>query len=621
MKLIKQQIWRENPETMLSDFLENQTSVSVIDVLGRIIYANNKFCELIEIPEHKIKGELNIILKSERHANPLYKDLWAVIKSGQIWKGILSGVTNSGNFYKLETTIIPGKNKDGDIDRFVAFYINVDANDEVKVDSKISLDPNNKTFQDTISQSVFTINVFGEIIYANQGFRNLSETQIIGRSFYSFINPIFHDMIKNIVKDVFNHKKPDQFETIGINSDGVNTIFVSQIGPVVNNRGVVVSATISTQEFKDFNTISHDLMEREAKYHAIFQSMKVGIIVVVNNEGQIIEWNKGAELAFGYTENEIKGKDLTRLIATKNRKTGLVELISAVNNLEDFSTSDTIEMKGVKKNGTEFILELALSKWINHGETFYCAMMLDVSKRKKAERKLKQKKKELELFVYQSAHDLKGPLSSAEGLLHLIKQEELNESVHQLAAMLNETLDNGKSLVDRLMYASLVREKNKVIELVNFKYIIANVLKSFKEINHYNKIRINVEVDEAIEYHSSNELMTSLFQNLIQNAIKYSLANNTLKKPEITIKVFETQKNIQIKVIDTGVGILKKNLTKIFNLYFRENLENTPGFGLGLYIVKNIVDDLKGEIKVHSKVNEGTCFSIKLKKFKHLKIA
>lgn len=547
MKLIKQQIWRENPETMLSDFLENQTSVSVIDVLGRIIYANNKFCELIEIPEHKIKGELNIILKSERHANPLYKDLWAVIKSGQIWKGILSGVTNSGNFYKLETTIIPGKNKDGDIDRFVAFYINVDANDEVKVDSKISLDPNNKTFQDTISHSVFTINVFGEIIYANQGFRNLSETQIIGRSFYSFINPIFHDMIKNIVKDVFNHKKPDQFETIGINSDGVNTIFVSQIGPVVNNRGVVVSATISTQEFKDFNTISHDLMEREAKYHAIFQSMKVGIIVVVNNEGQIIEWNKGAELAFGYTENEIKGKDLTRLIATKNRKTGLVELISAVNNLEDFSTSDTIEMKGVKKNGTEFILELALSKWTNHGETFYCAMMLDASKRKKAERKLKQKKKELELFVYQSAHDLKGPLSSAEGLLHLIKQEELNESVHQLATMLNETLDNGKSLVDRLMYASLVREKNKVIELVNFKYIIANVLKSFKEINHYNKIRINVEVDEAIEYHSSNELMTSLFQNLIQNAIKYSLANNTLKKPEITIKVFETQKNIQIK--------------------------------------------------------------------------
>lgn len=74
-------------------------------------------------------------------------------------------------------------------------------------------------------------------------------------------------------------------------------------------------------------------------------------------------------------------------------------------------------------------------------------------------------------------------------------------------------------------------------------------------------------------------------------------------------------------MIDTGVGILKKNLTKIFNLYFRENLENTPGFGLGLYIVKNIVDDLKGEIKVHSKVNEGTCFSIKLKKLKNLKIA
>ncbi len=615
MKLMKQQIWRENPENILEQFLTNDTSISIIDIIGRTIYANDKFSELIEIPHKRIIGELNIILKSERHANPIYKDLWNVIRSGRIWKGILTDYSSSGKLYRVDTTIIPGRNAEGDIDKFVAFYFNVKPKYDVNLNIVGSKTPD-KTYYDSISNSVLTINAFAEIVNSNQGFGKLCEKEIAGCNLYSFINPIFHNKVKKIINNVFNTAKPDQFETIGINSNGVNAIFVSQIGPVLNNRGVVISATVSTQEVKGVSELKQELMENEAKYHAIFQSMEVGMVVVVDGEGKITEWNKGAELAFGYKESEIKGEYLTKLIASKNRKTSVLELINAVKKLEDFKSSDTVEMKCLKKNGTEFPVEFAISNWENGGSNFYCAMMLDITNRKKTENCLKSKTKELELFLYRSAHDLKAPLSSAEGLLNLIKEEDLNESVSNLTSMLDITLDRGKKMIDKLMRASEISDKKKDSVFIDFKKIVGDVLKSLKGLEGYNTIEFKIDISDTIQYYSSVELIYSLFQNLVQNAIIYTVSKNRQEKSIIAIEVKETPNAIKIKIRDNGIGILKKNLSKVFNLYFRENIEDVPGSGLGLYIVKNITEDLNGKIKVTSKVNEGTCFKIKLNKVK-----
>ncbi len=615
MKLMKQQIWRENPENILEQFLTNDTSISIIDIIGRTIYANDKFSELIEIPHKRIIGELNVILKSERHANPIYKDLWTVIRSGRIWKGILTDYSSSGKLYRVDTTIIPGRNAEGDIDKFVAFYFNVKPKYDVNLNIVGSKTPD-KTYYDSISNSVLTINAFAEIVNSNQGFGKLCEKEIAGCNLYSFINPIFHNKVKKIINNVFNTAKPDQFETIGINSNGVNAIFVSQIGPVLNNRGVVISATVSTQEVKGVSELKQELMENEAKYHAIFQSMEVGMVVVVDGEGKITEWNKGAELAFGYKESEIKGEYLTKLIASKNRKTSVLELINAVKKLEDFKSSDTVEMKCLKKNGTEFPVEFAISNWENGGSNFYCAMMLDITNRKKTENCLKSKTKELELFLYRSAHDLKAPLSSAEGLLNLIKEEDLNESVSNLTSMLDITLDRGKKMIDKLMRASEISDKKKDSVFIDFKKIVGDVLKSLKGLEGYNTIEFKIDISDTIQYYSSVELIYSLFQNLVQNAIIYTVSKNRQEKSIIAIEVKETPNAIKIKIRDNGIGILKKNLSKVFNLYFRENIEDVPGSGLGLYIVKNITEDLNGKIKVTSKVNEGTCFKIKLNKVK-----
>ncbi|WP_100611015.1 PAS domain-containing protein [Confluentibacter lentus] len=620
MKLINQQIWRDNPENILLDFLKSQTSISIMDILGRIIYVNAQFCKLVESSNEQLVGEVNLLLKSERHVNPLYKGLWATIKRGQIWKGILSSFTSSGKMFWMEATIIPVRNSKGMIDKYVAFYLDVTQETEKNL-KLVNRGIEFKTFKGNIPEVILSINEFGDILNISQGIDGFSIVEIVGSSLYNFINPIFHEKVKNVVKNVFNNAKPNRYETMDFNKEGVQTFFISQIVPVLNSKGLVISARISVQEVKNIRDVKQKLIENESRYHNLFQSMKVGIIVVVDDEGKITEWNKGAELAFGYAESEIIGEYLTKLIANKSRKSSLIELLSAVGNLEDFSTSDTVEMKALNKNGLEFPVEFALSKWKTRNSTFYCAMMLDITKRKNLENRLISKTKELELFLYRSAHDLKAPISSAEGLVNLIKQEKINDSVLNLTSMLDASLNRGKVVVENLSLASMVCEKSREISRIDFNKIINNVLKSLNGLENFKSIDFKIDIPDSIEYYSSVDLMNSLFQNLIQNAIKYSISKKSQVRSIIEIKINNIQDGIVFTVKDNGIGIIKKNLSKIFDLYYRENIEDTPGSGLGLYIVKNIVENLNGEIKVTSKVNEGSCFKIKLQNFIYIKTA
>src|SRR5690554_6508169 len=103
----------------------------------------------------------------------------------------------------------------------------------------------------------------------------------------------------------------------------------------------------------------------ELKYSNIFQSINVGIIVVANSSGDIIERNKGAELAFGYPETQIIGVPLTVLISKKHVATGVKELLKAVEKLDNNMYGENIEMLGLKKNGQEFPVEFTISHWKN----------------------------------------------------------------------------------------------------------------------------------------------------------------------------------------------------------------------------------------------------------------
>ena len=125
MEAIIHYMWRINPEVAISQFIKSNIAISVSDSLGRIIYANNRFCSITGRKENELLGVVNSLFASKDHKDPFYKNLWKTIESGSLWKGIINNKTKSGELFCLDTTIVPIKDNGGNIESYVAMYIDV----------------------------------------------------------------------------------------------------------------------------------------------------------------------------------------------------------------------------------------------------------------------------------------------------------------------------------------------------------------------------------------------------------------------------------------------------------------------------------------------------------------
>ncbi|MCF7559925.1 PAS domain S-box protein [Sabulilitoribacter multivorans] len=470
----------------------------------------------------------------------------------------------------------------------------------------------------TDNSIISVTDALGRIEYANHNFCEIMECdaiRLIGETHELLKSHLHSDKIyknlwqtirmgkkwQGILNDTSYTGKPFWLDTtiIPVKNNVENTI---KYVALYKN---VTKSYLQNNQLKESN-IAH------SKYRSIYQSINAGIIVVTDDKGNVTEWNKGAESAFGYSKVEILGHPLTVLMSKKFRKKNIKELLKGINKIKRNQKADTIEMYCLRKDGKEFPVEFALSSLSVDNNDFYCAIMLDITKRKGLEDKLKQKTKDLELFLYRSAHDLKAPFSSAEGLINLLKDEEVNERVTSLTKMLDTTIKSGKVLVENITQASVISTKKYVPIKIEFDKIIENVLKVLSGTKDFQLYKISIDIESYHCYNSNPEWLNSIFQNLIQNAIKYSKKPTKTFTPRIDISVKALQDEVVISICDNGQGINKVCIKKIFDLYYRANIEDTPGNGLGLYVVKNIVEDLNGKISVTSEIDKGTCFEIVL---------
>ncbi len=610
MEAIKYNLSHVLNDSVLIDVIENSI-VSVTDALGRIEYANDKFCEILECDANKLVGETHQLLKSPLYTGKIYRNLWRTIKMGNKWNGVLTDVSSTGKTFWLDTTIIPIKNEGEKGLKYLSIYKDVTKyhNENEKLSEGKSI---NESFLEAMPLNVFTITRHGKILNANKSFCNTEIKKLIGTYIYDYFIASSFEAFKNNIDKVYIDKATHQFELYDFDSNGKKIFFSVIVSPNYDKFGVIISSTIALREVTDFKGISDELVDSEAKFRSIYQSINVGIIVVADDKGNVTEWNKGAEAAFGYVEEEMIGRSLTVLMSKKYRNGNIKELLRAVNKIRNKQNVDIIEMCCLRKNGEHFPVEFALSNGSVGENVFYCAMMFDISNRKVLENKLKKKTEELELFLYRSAHDLKAPFSSAEGVLSLLKEEKNPDRILFLTDMLDTVIKNGKELSENLSQASSVTVKKKESKEIDFSKTVDNILELLSGTTKFDNIKFNIDVVDTYGHYSNQEMLNSILQNLIHNAVKYSREPRENETPFVNIKVKTSEKEAVIIIKDNGVGIYKNKMDKIFDLYYRANKYDVPGHGLGLYIVKNMVEDLKGVITVESSIKNGSVFKVVL---------
>ncbi len=354
------------------------------------------------------------------------------------------------------------------------------------------------------------------------------------------------------------------------------------------------------------------LKRSEEKYRELISNSIDGI-VSTDAKMRVIIWNQGAEKIFGYTEKEMLGQSILKIIPQKDRKE-MAKAFQYINKTgKSKLSSNVIEMVGEKKNGDKIPIELSVSIRKFENSYIITSIIRDITERKEAEEKIRKIEEIKSEFLSNVSHELRTPLQSISGFIKLILNGKVPDPDTQqefLQIIDRETLHLGNlinSLLDMSRLESGRFQINK--QLVTIRDIIADSMMSFHTLARDKNISLSEDIPaELPKMEVDGERIRQVVINLVSNAIKYSDPGGS-----VNVKVTQNKKDLIIQVSDRGIGLSGESLTHLFERFYRaEGKLARGGTGLGLYITKQIIKAHGGHIDVESKLGEGSTFRLTL---------
>ncbi len=358
---------------------------------------------------------------------------------------------------------------------------------------------------------------------------------------------------------------------------------------------------------QDITPIRKAIAEKE-RYGNIIEATS-DIVLIINKDMNLIYLNQAARDFYGFSpEDNISGFPVKILQSDHSLKlTKEMALPTAAK--KGIWSGENVIQRYDKELIT--VSQVILShKGVDGDVEYYSSIIRDISELKQIEQDLKYKNKELDTFVYKASHDLRGPIASLMGLFKIIENEITDPQSMEYFNLYNKQITRLNDIILNLIQLTKIKEVDVVRQKIDFEEIIESCIGSFTNLPNFEHVSFNVNIDLGKDFYSDRSLVTTIMQNLIENAIKYSKSGQE-SQVEVDIKR-NVNNDLIIKVEDHGIGIEESIQGEVFNMFFRASNE-VIGSGLGLYILKNAVEKLNGKVSLFSKVNEGTTFLIKLK--------
>lgn len=230
-------------------------------------------------------------------------------------------------------------------------------------------------------------------------------------------------------------------------------------------------------------------------------------------------------------------------------------------------------------------------------------VLLDISEQHTQMLELQRVNAELDNFTYHASHDLRAPLTSMMGLVNLGMKESCPETVRTYLEMIQGRIGHMDILLKDLISVSYNYRAEVKHELFDFKAEVDSILKLLE--NPESPLQISVDVQQDHDFKTDSVRMRTILRNLLSNAFKYYNPDAKVAWAKLKIQVDPGHASIQLK--DNGIGIDWSSKDKIYDMFFRAT-DRSTGTGLGLYIVKSMVDKLRGQISLESTLNVGTTF-------------
>jgi PAS domain S-box-containing protein len=229
-------------------------------------------------------------------------------------------------------------------------------------------------------------------------------------------------------------------------------------------------------------------------------------------------------------------------------------------------------------------------------------------------RDLQKVNSELDSFVYRVSHDLRAPLTSILGLISLMKLESNPDKLAEYIQLQEKSIYKLDLFIKEIINLSRNSRLGVTASKIDFEKLINEIFDEQTYSASFAKVERIVEVENDISFYTDRQRLSIILNNLISNGLKYVSPHE--KNPFVKVRVsLADDEKCMIEVSDNGIGISEIHLPKIFEMFFRATQDFT-GSGLGLYIVKETVEKLKGKVTVKSTMRQGSIFKVVLPNLK-----
>lgn len=590
---------------------------------NKIIEGNDAAAKLFLIPKEKFNGLTFKEIKPKKSVN-------GMLSEEQISKNLKQ--IDSGNKVHTETL---SKRSDGTIfptdmtlsifggDKNLLIVSYRDISEKKKVQD--SLEISEKRFRSLFEYSfdaIFLMNMETNT-YDNCNARALElfqydREQLLTMRPNDLVAPIQKDnmdpneRIRQNIESLTNNKRL-KFEFCFIKADG--NIFEAEVSllPIINEQKTFCITIIKDISEKKRQEAS---LTRRKQFLRKVIDLNPNLIFAKDKTGKFTVANKATGDFLGVQPDDLIGQPWQNFYSNPNE----------INQIKQSDQNILMNKEGVNTsienitccNGIKHSLQTSKMPILNeHGEVEQVLhVSTDISPHVKMEKELrdnnlelKKVNTELDHFVYRASHDLRAPLASILGFTNLSKNENSITELKRYNEFIEKQIEKLDGFIRDIISYSRIARTDKENCPISFKKIVDDIFESLLFLNNASDIKKEFELKGDMPFYSDLQSITFILKNLLSNAIKYSRPQKTPSYIKVTITI--TEKNAEISVKDNGIGIEPEFIPSIFDMFYRAT-ERSDGSGLGLFIVRQSVDKLEGQIFVDSQAGQGTEFIITL---------